>query len=120
MKADLLGLPHCVIGTELDPPPYQNNWKTEQDKETKVFRHSTIQKARTVISEQANRKPTQVPGSCLEALCRCGIVGAHQAKHNHLTGSEKRSEVGKAEGLESEGREQEGGRYTEEELWEPA
>lgn len=29
-------------------------------------------------------------------------MGAHQAKHNHLT-EVKRSEVGKAEGLESEG-----------------
>ena len=52
MKADLLGLPHCVTGTELDPPPYQNNWKTEQDKGNKSVQTFHNPQARTVISEQ--------------------------------------------------------------------
>lgn len=104
MKADLLGLPHCVIGTELDPPPYQNNWKTEQDKGNESFQTFHNPEARTVISEQKRTaSPRKSLAPCLEALCRCGIVGAHQAKHNHLTEVRRDQRWVRLRGLESEG-----------------
>lgn len=114
-EADPLGWPHCVTGTELDPPPPQNNWKTEQDK-GKVFRHSTTHRLGLWSLSKSALQAGESPWLPAWALWRWGVLGlTKQSTPSHW--GEKGSEAVKAKGAGSWGAEnRRGGRYREEEF----